>query len=172
MDSSTKYEVSLVDMDDKVDTGSSQPPELSEKGVTPPRSTDVQQKLPLPSRPWALNHHILTAISCSLVGIGVGIIVTWYAVNIQYQGLLPFSDSSYIHYAWTIPPAFASTAITFVLSSVSFKVQRLAPWYAMADERSNGVPGSQSIFVDYLDCLPHNVLRKSFKNGHRMVLMW
>ncbi|KAG8813983.1 hypothetical protein FRC19_002064, partial [Serendipita sp. 401] len=83
----------------------------------------------------------------------------------------PFSDSSYIHYAWTIPPAFASTAITFVLSSVSFKVQRLAPWYAMADERSNGVPGSQSIFVDYLDCLPHNVLRKSFKNGHRMVLM-
>ncbi|KAG8836502.1 hypothetical protein FRB91_008630, partial [Serendipita sp. 411] len=148
-------------------TDSLHPREPSQRDVSTPTTAANQHKV-VPGCSWEVNHYILAIISLSLFGIGVGIIVMWYMVNFSYQGLLPVSNSQYIHYAWTVPPAIIATVIPIVLSAISFKVQRLAPWYAMVDASSAGAPGSLSVFLDYLDYIAFKALYKSFRNGHKM----
>ena len=75
-----------------------------------------------------------------------------------------------MHYAWTTPPAIIATILGLLLGAISFKMQRLMPWFAMADAQETGALGDKSVFLDYPDHPSPLVPYHSYRNRHWMVL--
>lgn len=88
---------------------------------------------------------------------------------IAYYKLGPVSSSSYMHYAWTVPPPLIGTLISFVVAEIAFKAQRLMPWFAMHRKPQ---PYSRSVGLDYLDDVTFLVPWYSLKNKHWLVVFW
>ena len=73
-----------------------------------------------------------------------------------------------MHFAWTVPPPLIGTAIGLTLTAVSFKVQRLIPWFSMA-RADRGLSADESIKLDYLDKFPPFVPWASLRRNHWVV---
>ena len=76
-----------------------------------------------------------------------------------------------MHFAWTVPPPLIGTAIGLTLTTVSFKVQRLIPWFSMAraSEQGLGLSADESVKLDYLDKFPLFVPWASLRRNHWVV---
>jgi hypothetical protein len=74
-----------------------------------------------------------------------------------------------MHFAWTIPPPLIGTAIGLALTAVSFKVQRLIPWFSMARAPDKGLSADESVKLDYLDKFSLFVPWASLRRSHWVV---
>ena len=143
----------------------------------------------LPWRPWQLRLSTIVPSAVFFLGLVVFIEgLRWY-INEHIHGigqsvkqsflLRIISDSGgpsaitstsrYIHFTWAIPPVALAAAITLLVDAITFKAERLMPWFSMAE---GAMRPDSSICLDYPDWLLIEVPFGAFIRKHWLVCAW